>query len=136
MHFLVVDSRFGTPIYVFLGRDPHGQAGYPGLAVQEVTLEPGAACRRAAIGRDEEFAREFREHFVGAKLEASLAIWERARDRGELRPDLDLDLLSHALAGVVLHRVFMLGELPTKELITRVIDQIILPAATLKTHKD
>ena len=89
-----------------------------------------------AIGRDEEFAREFREHFVGAKLEASIAMWERARDRGELRPDADLDLLSHALAGVVLHRVFMLGEPPTEDLITRVIDQIILPAATPKTHKD
>jgi hypothetical protein len=61
MHFLVVDSRFGTPIYVFLERDPHGQAGYPGLAVQEVTLEPGAACRRAAIGRDPAHLEQFRE---------------------------------------------------------------------------
>lgn len=86
-----------------------------------------------AIGRDEEFAREFREHFIGAKLEASRTIWERARKRGELRPDLDVDLLSHALAGVVMHRAFMLGEPATEDLVTRVIDQIILPAAT---HKD
>ncbi|WGL53599.1 TetR/AcrR family transcriptional regulator [Nocardioides sp. BP30] len=95
-----------------------------------------------AIGRDEEFASEFREHFIGTKLEASNAIWERARQRGELRPGLDIELLSHALAGVVLHRVFMFGEPATEDLIDRVIDQIILPAATNPlpatdpTHKD
>lgn len=95
-----------------------------------------------AIGRDKEFAREFREHFIATKLEASNAIWERARERGELRDDLDIELLSHALAGVVLHRVFMFGEPATEELVSQVIDQIILPAATHqipqtdKTHKD
>jgi len=82
-----------------------------------------------AIGRDKEFAEEFRTHFVATKIEASNAIWERARQRGELRPDVDLDLISHALAGVVLHRVFMFGQPPTEDLINRVIDQIILPAA-------
>jgi AcrR family transcriptional regulator len=82
-----------------------------------------------AIGRDKEFAEEFRTHFVAEKLEASRTIWERARQRGELRPDVDLDLISHALAGVVLHRVFMFGQPPTEDLINRVIDQIILPAA-------
>jgi hypothetical protein len=30
----------------------------------------------------------------------------------------------------VLHRFFIVGEAPTKDLITSVIDQIILPAAT------
>lgn len=89
-----------------------------------------------AIGRDKEFASEFREHFIATKLEASNTIWERARERGELREDLDIELLSHALAGVVLHRVFMFGEPATEELISRVIDQIILPAATTTTHKD
>jgi AcrR family transcriptional regulator len=89
-----------------------------------------------AIGRDQEFAREFRERFIATKLEASNTIWERARTRGELRPDLDVELLSHALAGVVLHRVFMFGEPATEDLVSRVIDQIILPAATNPTHKD
>ena len=55
-------------------------------------------------------------------------IWERARERGELRDDLDLSLLEPALAGIVLHRVFLMGEQPDADLITRVIDQIILPA--------
>jgi hypothetical protein len=64
MHFLVVDPRFSTPIYVFLERDPHGQDGYPDLAVQEVTLEAGvgsSAGRRPAIGRDPAHLEQFRE---------------------------------------------------------------------------
>jgi hypothetical protein len=55
-------------------------------------------------------------------------VFERARDRGELRPDLDLEIVVPALAGIVLHRVFILGEQPDAELIERAVDQIILPA--------
>lgn len=83
-----------------------------------------------AISRDADFAEAFRRDFVGPKIALSRKVWERARDRGELRDDVDLSLLEPALAGIVLHRLFIMGEQPTPELITRVIDQIILPAAT------
>ncbi|GAB6983742.1 TetR/AcrR family transcriptional regulator [Nocardioides pyridinolyticus] len=83
-----------------------------------------------AIARDAEFGAAFRAQVVGPKIAASQQIWERARERGEIREDADLALLEPALAGIVLHRVFVLGETPDDELITRVIDQILLPAAT------
>ena len=83
-----------------------------------------------AIGRDAEFAAAFRDAFVHAKMAATAAVWERAAARGELREGADIALIAPALAGIVLHRVLMLGEAPSKDLITRVIDQIILPAAT------
>ena len=67
---------------------------------------------------------------LGPKIAGSRQLWERAKERGELRDDVDLDLLEPALAGIVLHRVFLMGEAPTPTSITRVIDQIILPAAT------
>jgi len=82
-----------------------------------------------AIARDPEFAEQFRQQFVEEKSRHSREVWERARQRGELRDDVDLDLLAPALAGIVLHRVFVMGQLPDEDLITRVIDQIILPAA-------
>lgn len=81
-----------------------------------------------ALTRDPDFAADFRERFVGPKLQASRDIYQRARERGEIREDLDIDLLSAALAGIVLHRTYVLGEQPTPELITKVIDQIIIPA--------
>ena len=46
----------------------------------------------------------------------SRAIFERARDRGEIRPDVDIDLLAPALAGIVLHRMYVMGELPDEAL--------------------
>ena len=83
-----------------------------------------------AITRDADFAEAFRREVLAPKLAASAAIYERARARGEIREDVDIDLLAPALAGIVLHRFFLVGEAPTKGLITDVIDQIILPAAT------
>ncbi len=95
-----------------------------------------------AISRDADFAEAFRREVVGPKIALSQQVWQRARERGEIGPDVDLSLLEPALAGIVLHRVFVMGEQPSEDLITRVIDQIILPAATccgpspLPSHKD
>jgi len=81
-----------------------------------------------AIARDEDFALAFRRDFIGPKAELSGQIFARAQARGEIREDLDLDLIIPALPGIVLHRQFLLGELPDTAFITRVIDQIIMPA--------
>jgi AcrR family transcriptional regulator len=89
-----------------------------------------------AIARDPEFAEQFRERFIADKITLSRAAWDRARQRGELREDVDLDLIEPALAGIVLHRVFVMGEQPDTDLITRVIDQIILPAAGVDPTHD
>ena len=86
-----------------------------------------------AITRDREFAAAFRQDVIDPKAAVSRSIFERARDRGEIPASVDLDLLAPALAGIVLHRLFLLGEQPDRALITRVIDQIILPAATTPT---
>lgn len=82
-----------------------------------------------AITRDEDFANEFRTRVIGPRLDASRRIYERAVARGEVRADLDISLFAPALAGILLHRAHVLGEPPSRELIARVVDQIILPAA-------
>jgi AcrR family transcriptional regulator len=86
-----------------------------------------------AISRDREFAEAFRKDIIGPKSALSRSIFERAVERGEIPASADLDLLAPALAGIVLHRLFLLGEQPDRALITRVIDQIILPAAMSPT---
>jgi hypothetical protein len=67
---------------------------------------------------------------IQPKIETSRVVYERARSRGEVRPDLDVELFAPALAGICLHRFYVLGEAPTQELVSRIIDQIIVPAAT------
>ena len=83
-----------------------------------------------AISRDQDFAEAFRREVVGPKAELSRSLFVRARERGEIPEDVDIDLLAPALAGIVLHRLYVMGEVPDEALVTRVIDQIILPAAT------
>ena len=60
-------------------------------------------------------------------------LFERARARGEITADLDLDLLSPALAGIILHRGFVLGQPVDEKTVARVVDEIIMPAATRTT---
>ena len=82
-----------------------------------------------AMGRDPEFAEVYRRDFIGPKIASSRTIYERARARGEVHPDADLEMLAPSLAGIVLHRAFLLGEAVTPDLVARVLDQVVLPAA-------
>ena len=100
--------------------------GMGGLTDHDTTATFGAVV--TAVTTDPEFAAEFRKQVVGPKAQASRIVFERARDRGELRDDIDLDIVVPALAGIVLHRLFILGEQPDAALIERALDQIILPA--------
>lgn len=81
-----------------------------------------------AMTRDPEFAEAFRRDVIGPKVQATLRIYARAQARGEIRDDVDLELVGGALAGIVLHRHYMAGDFPDQNLIARVLDQIILPA--------
>ena len=91
-----------------------------------------------AVHNDAEFAAEFRTRFLGPRLAVAAQIYRRAAERGELRPGADPSLLGPALAGILLHRSFLLDEEITPELVERVLDQIILPAATgrFTTHPE
>jgi AcrR family transcriptional regulator len=100
--------------------------GMGGLTDHDTTATLGAVM--TAVSTDPEFAAEFRTQVVGPKAAVSRTVFERARDRGEIRDDVDLDLVAPALAGIVLHQVFIFGETPDAMLIERVVDQIILPA--------
>lgn len=83
-----------------------------------------------AVSRDPEFAAAWRREFIEPKIAMNDLIFERARARGEIAASVDLDLLGPCLPAIVLHRLFFLGEHPTEESITQIIDQVILPAAT------
>ncbi len=62
-----------------------------------------------AVCTDPEFAERFRAEFIAPKLAMSQAIYERAQARGEIGTDVDVELIGPALAGILLHRAFLLG---------------------------
>ena len=86
-----------------------------------------------ALHHDPDFAEEFRTRVLGPKIETSRRVFERARARGEITADLDLDLLSSALAGIILHRSFVLGLPADEKTVAQVVDEIIVPAATRRS---
>lgn len=100
--------------------------GAHGLTTPESTAIFAATI--TALGHDEEFAIAFRRDVVGPKIARSRTVFEQAQARGELRAGVDLDLIAPALAGIVLHRAFVLGQPPDPDTVAAVVDQIILPA--------
>ena len=82
-----------------------------------------------ALLTDPEFASEFRSRFVDARRAIGEAVVERARARGEVTTDVDGGLLTASLAGIVLHRAFVLGETVDQTVLEQIVDSIILPAA-------
>ena len=83
---------------------------------------------QAAVSTDPEFAERFREQFIAPQLVVSQGIYRRAQERGEIREDIDIDIIGPALAGILLHRAFIMGAPIDDESIERVVDHVILPA--------
>jgi hypothetical protein len=82
-----------------------------------------------ALHRDEELQKAFQERFLAPRVALTSRIYDRAVQRGEISPEVDVELLSTTLPAVIIHHSFVLGIEPTDDLILRVIDHVILPAA-------
>ncbi|HET9500518.1 MAG TPA: TetR/AcrR family transcriptional regulator [Marmoricola sp.] len=100
--------------------------GNGGLASSRASGVMGAVI--TAVSTDPEFAALFRDRFLGPKLETTRVIYQRAIERGEVSPDVDVEIIGPALAAVVLHRMYVLGTPPDDETVRRVVDHLILPA--------
>ena len=100
--------------------------GAHGMGHKETTGVLGAVI--TAISSDPEFGRRFREAFIAPKVEVSREIYQRAIARGEIPANVDIDVIAPALAGILLHRSFVLGLVPDDQTVERVIDHVILPA--------
>ncbi len=84
----------------------------------------------SALQTDPAFAEAFRTHFLQPRLGVMQVVYGRAAERGELRPGADLSIIAPALAGCLLQRALVFGESITDSLVERVVDHVILPAAT------
>jgi AcrR family transcriptional regulator len=82
-----------------------------------------------AMGRDAELGAALRERFLDPRKSCLLQLFERARDRGEIRGDVDLELMSSIFPAMMLFRMTM-GEMtcPAADLVVQIVDQIVLPA--------
>jgi AcrR family transcriptional regulator len=82
-----------------------------------------------ALHHDQEFADAFQERFLKPKFAQTRAIYERARARGEIADDVDLELLETMLPALALHRAFVLRQPVDEAMIARIVDEVVLRAA-------
>jgi AcrR family transcriptional regulator len=80
------------------------------------------------IQHDEEFAKAFREHFVAKRVAYQRKIFGRAIDRGEIPAGVEVDSLLFVLPSLCLYRAYVLGEHVTPDTVTRVVDDVVMPA--------
>jgi AcrR family transcriptional regulator len=77
------------------------------------------------LQHDADLAEGFRQDVVPARRQAMLAALERGRERGEIRPDADLELAVDTLHGAVFYRLLLSGEPLDTRFVERVADQVL-----------
>jgi AcrR family transcriptional regulator len=87
----------------------------------------------AEISRNEELAQAFRRDLVAPRRAVMEEIVRDGMVRGELRPDLDVDLALDIAAGIVFQRLLILGEPVDRELVGRLVDQLLQGIASTHT---
>lgn len=79
----------------------------------------------AELPHDPDLAGGFRRDVVPARREAMLAALERARERGEIRADADLELAVDELHGAVFYRLLLSGAPLDDAFVERLTDQVL-----------
>lgn len=84
----------------------------------------------AEVRRDPEIARQFHESFVRPKIAQVRALLERARARGEVPADRDLDLVSTVVPALVSYRKIVAGQAVGPADVDRLMQEVLVPLAT------
>lgn len=82
-----------------------------------------------ALQTDAELSTAWRERFLTPRMAVTRTIFERAASRGELRRDLDLELILTVLPSMCVFRCTVEGLVVDQTFVARVLDRVILPAA-------
>jgi len=84
------------------------------------------SCMMSEMGRHPDLARRFRETVIAPRQKAMSEALRAAVTRGELRDDLDVELMRHLIAAPILHWMMNNPEEPVdEELMTRFLDAIL-----------
>lgn len=80
-----------------------------------------------AVKAEPEVAGVFHEQFVAGRVRLMRTLLERARERGEVHPEADLDMIA-AVGPAMIHYRKLVAHLPMDtEFLERLIDSVVLP---------
>jgi AcrR family transcriptional regulator len=77
------------------------------------------------LRRNSELAAVYREKFLAPRRVESLALIRRGIDRGEIRADVDVDLVLDMLIGTIIYRSMITGGELTEAVAERAVDQVL-----------
>lgn len=83
----------------------------------------------SASNRDPQLAEALRSRIVAPREASIRDILQRARDRGEIAHEVDIDLIVGVVPAMIMHRAMFDRLPPDGEFINRVIRSVILPSA-------
>ena len=81
------------------------------------------------VSRDPELAHAAFAAILEPRIAVNRALLERARDRGETRPDIDVEALASLTPAMVSFRTLAQRLPVTREFLIHVLDEVLLPAA-------
>lgn len=84
------------------------------------------------LSRNPELAGTVKSAIVDPRAALTRFFMQRAKDRGEIAADVDLDTLSMVSASMVSYRVLMLRKPVDRQFLLSVIDSVVLPAAGIR----
>ncbi|TMR92758.1 TetR/AcrR family transcriptional regulator [Nonomuraea basaltis] len=79
------------------------------------------------LGRNADLAAAMEEHYIGARRRSVLAVFERARARGEVSEEADVELVWQAGPAILFFKALVSREPVDRELARRIVDQVMLP---------
>ncbi|WP_456567650.1 TetR/AcrR family transcriptional regulator [Blastococcus sp. SYSU D00695] len=81
----------------------------------------------AAMAVDPEFATAFREGAIGWRKQEMAALLQRGIARGDVRPDVPVEIARELGQGVLWHRFLITGDPITDEVVVQVVDEVLVP---------
>lgn len=103
------DAPIAVPDAGSLRRDLAALATTVAATAGNESLRRSVAGLVAASHVDAEVGRLFRERFVAPVRAAAREVLQRAMDRGELHPDVDLEVVIDELVGAIWYRALLAG---------------------------
>ena len=111
-----------------LGSTQAALIGYLGQLIKNVNSRLYGRILRGLISElavDRQLAKGFREQVLARRIAAIRGLLARGIERGELRPDLDMELAVDLLLGPIYYRVLMSGEPLTSAFVERLVGAVM-----------
>lgn len=91
---------------------------------------PDAPVLRAAIAaaaQDRELSQAFRDDVIAWRKQEMAALLSRGIERGDVRPDVPVEIARELAQSVLWHRLLITGDPITDELVVQLVDEVLVP---------